>query len=110
MKEYEYIDGVKILSNCPICDSRYHANEMRVIEENSNGHLLHIRCHKCKSCVIAVVISNNMGVNSVTLITDLGSSDFVKFKNSDPISVNDILDLHSGLIGDNKLNYQSINM
>lgn len=103
MKEFEYIDGVKILSNCPICNSHYHANEIHVIEENSNGHLLHVQCKKCKSCVIAVVVTNNMGVNSITLITDLDSNDVLKFKNSDPISINDVLDLHKGLVGNKNL-------
>lgn len=94
MKNFEPIDGVKILSNCPICNSRYRADEIRVIEEMGNGHMLHMQCKKCKSCLVAIIFSNNMGINSVTLITDLNSQDVIKFKDKEPISIDDVIDMH----------------
>lgn len=97
MKYFEPIDGVKILSNCPVCNSRFHSDEIQVIEEKTNAHLLHIQCKKCKSCLVAVVFANSMGVNSITLVTDLMRQDVVKFMSKKPVSLNDVIDLHIAL-------------
>ncbi len=88
------IDGVKLMSLCPVCNAKYHSSEMKILEEKSNGHLIHVQCKKCKSCVIAVVYAHNAGVSSVCLITDLMSNDVVKFKDKNPFCINDVIDLH----------------
>ena len=94
MKEFDNIDEVKILSRCPACNAPYNQESVFVVEEKSNGNLLHVHCKKCKSSMLAVIFSNSMGINSITLVTDLSSNDFVKFKDKEPIKIDDVIDLH----------------
>lgn len=103
MNEFDNIDEVKILSHCPACNARYNPENVEVVEEKSNGNLLHVQCRKCKSSVVAVIFSNNMGINSITLVTDLNSKDLVKFKDKKPVSTNDVLDLHALLNSRNNI-------
>ena len=103
MKEFDNIDEVKILSRCPACNTRYNQESVLVVEEKSNGNLLHVHCKKCKSSMVAVIFSNSMGINSITLVTDLNSNDFVKFKDKEPIKIDDVMDLHFSLCSKNNM-------
>ena len=89
------MDNIKVISNCPICNSKYYSSEAKILAEKNNGHLVHIQCKKCKSSVIALILASGVGVSSISLVTDLTPEDVMKFKDSAPISLDQIVDLHT---------------
>jgi len=87
--------GLKTVLYCPVCDSHYNSISTQIIEEKDNNHLIHLECTKCGSSVLALVMTGGLGVTSVGLITDLTSSDVLRFKDSDNISLDDVIEIHS---------------
>ncbi len=96
------LDNLKVISYCPLCNTHYNPNEAKILEEKEGAHLIHIACGKCKSSIVAVIITGGIGVSSVGLITDLTARDVQRFKQSNPISEDDVLTAYE-LIQGNKL-------
>lgn len=94
----EFFESIKVISVCPSCGAKYNITQAKILEERENGHLLHIQCKKCKSSVVSLILSNNYGVSSVSLVTDLSSEDVLKFKDREPVTPDDILDVHMFLL------------
>jgi len=90
-------DNSTLITHCPICNLRYDPLEARVLEEGKNAHLLHIRCRHCQSAILAVIVTNNLGVSSVGLVTDLKGEDVLRFKKAKPISCDDVIEVHQFL-------------
>lgn len=90
-------DGLKLVSFCPVCHERYNPLEAKVIDENQGAHLLHVRCRHCQSTILALILASNLGISSIGLVTDLDSQEIGKFKNSDPVGGDDVLDVYQSL-------------
>lgn len=92
--------GIKVVSKCPICNSRYKDDQARVIEEKGDAHLIHIECQKCLSNVVALVVKAGVGVSSMGMVTDLTAPDVEKFKNNGSVTANDCIEAHNLLAAD----------
>jgi hypothetical protein len=88
---------------CPICNFQYNLGNLRVIESQHDeilgeAHIvIHSDCQKCQGSLIFNVDINGLEVISVGMITDLTGKDSNKFKNSPPISINDVISIHKNL-------------
>lgn len=88
---------------CPICGHKYSLNTTKVIETQQDevfGEakiLIHSDCVKCKSSVMFNVEIRGPEVFSVGMVTDLTSIDSNKFKDKQPIHVNEIIGIHKAL-------------
>ena len=69
--------------------------EARVIDEREDTHLMHIRCKKCSHAILALVLTTGMGVSSMGLLTDLTFDDVVKFRDAEPITVDEVIGFHT---------------
>jgi len=87
-------ESIKIISFCPVCNAKYNPLEVKVIDEREEAHLIHIKCRRCQSCVVAVILTNNLGISSMGVVTDLNSEDVIKFKSSHSVSADDSIDIH----------------
>ncbi len=87
-------DGQSFISHCPVCNIRYNPIEAKVLEEKKENHLLYVKCRNCQSAVLTLVISNNLGLTSVGLITDLDGDEVLKFKDQKGISHDEVLEFH----------------
>lgn len=96
-------ESLKIISCCPICNSRYSSIEAKILAEKNDAHLVYIKCRNCQTAILAVILANNLGVSSVGLVTDLNSDDILKFEKSKPISCDDVIEMHQSLIKDKVL-------
>jgi len=85
---------LRVVSSCPICNARYHNNELRILEERSDAQLIYLQCRKCQSSVLAVILMSQLGVSSVGLVTDLTGEDVLKFRRQPVLSNDDVLDVH----------------
>ncbi|MDP3771572.1 MAG: hypothetical protein Q8R16_04680 [bacterium] len=87
-------ESLRLISYCPVCDTSYNPMEARVIDERDEKHLMHIRCKKCAHSILALVLTSGMGVSSMGLLTDLTFGDVLKFREAEPITVDDVITFH----------------
>ncbi len=90
-------DGLRLVSYCPVCETRYLSMEAQLLAENGGTRLLHVRCRKCQHSILALVLVNQVGASSVGLLTDLSYEDVLKFRSNRLVSVNDVIDTHTAL-------------
>ena len=87
-------DSTTLITHCPICNLRFDPLEAKILDESDNSHLVFIKCQSCQSAILAIIVSNNMGVSSIGLVTDLSSDDILKFKEQEAVSCDDVIEAH----------------
>ncbi|MFH1029952.1 MAG: hypothetical protein V1770_01690 [bacterium] len=95
MREFKNINNsnLSIMSECPLCKSK--GVDLNVIEENSDGYLLHSKCRKCSNSIIMIAVNNEMGINIIGMNTDLSIDEFIKFRSlGKSIELDDVLTFH----------------
>lgn len=90
-------DSTTLITHCPVCNLRYDPLEARILEESSSNHLVHITCRYCKASVLALIITSQMGVSSIGLITDLNSDEVSDFRKSGNVTTDDVIEIHQFL-------------
>lgn len=97
------VQWLGIILKCPICSAKYDLGKTQIIESeqdetyNEARILIHSDCVKCKSSVMFNVEIRGPEVFSVGMVTDLTGKDSSKFKNLEPIHVNDVIGIHKEL-------------
>lgn len=87
-------EGLKLVSFCPVCETRYHSIEARVLAGAGETQLLHVQCRKCQHSILALVHVNQAGASSVGLLTDLCYEDVVRFRTRSTVSIDDVIATH----------------
>lgn len=90
-------EGLKIMSVCPVCSKKYEPIQAKIVLEKDNSHLVHINCSNCFSSVLAVITSNNFGINSVGVVTDLQVEDVLRFIDAESVNSDDVIEMHKML-------------
>ena len=90
-------EGIKIISQCPVCRTSYNPLESAVIDEADSYHLLYIKCRRCHASVLALVMTNVFGLSSLGLVTDLDKHEVLRLKEAESISADEVLDFHEAL-------------
>jgi hypothetical protein len=95
------MEWLSYVLKCPVCGYRYNLERTKIVDtkqvENEANLLVHSDCSQCKSSVVFSISIQGPDVFSIGMITDLTSSDTKKFSAANPISTNDILDIHNFL-------------
>lgn len=84
----------KLLAHCPLCQTAYHTEEVRLLGERGTTRLFHCTCGSCKHAVIAVVLEAAGSVSSVGLVTDMEVQDAVRFQGVRPVSTDECIAFH----------------
>ena len=88
---------------CPVCGQKYTADQAKVIDNGedkpllSRNILVHTDCQRCKSSVVFSIAIDGPEIFSIGMVTDLTSQDTSKFKDSRPISADEVLATHEFL-------------
>lgn len=90
-------DGLRLVSYCPVCETRYNPMEAKMLGEEGETRLLHVQCRKCHHSILALVLVNQVGASSVGLLTDLTYEDVLKFRSNRFVTVNDVIEVHGAL-------------
>jgi len=85
------LDGLKIVSRCPVCQTEHNPMETAILDEANGSHLIYIKCRKCGSGVVASLTPTNFGLSSIGLVTDLSGDEIMLFKDSARVSGDDVL-------------------
>ena len=88
-------EGLKLVSFCPVCETRYNPMEARVLGSQGETHLLHVQCRKCLNSILALVLVNQVGASSVGLLTDLSYEDVLRFKANQKVVIDDVIEIHT---------------
>lgn len=88
-------NNVKIVSFCPICETKYKMAHAKILDERDDAQLLHLTCHSCKARVLAVVLMSHVGVNSIGLLTDLSAAEVTTFKQLSELTSDEVIDMHN---------------
>jgi len=86
--------NLKLISYCPVCHLRYDPLEAKVLDEKNGAHLIHFRCKRCQSAILALVVINNFGLSSVGMITDLDYAEIERFRRARPLQADDAIELY----------------
>ena len=90
-------DGLRLVSYCPVCETRYNPMEAKMLGEDGETRLLHVQCRKCHHSILALVLVNQVGASSVGLLTDLTYEDVLKFRTNRLVTINDVIETHHAL-------------
>jgi len=88
-------EGLKLVSYCPVCETRYNPMEARLLGEQGETHFLHVQCRKCSHSILAMVLVNQIGASSVGLLTDLSYEDVLTLKSGKTVNVDDVIEAHA---------------
>lgn len=91
----QWNEGLKLVSYCPVCETRYNPMEARLLGEQGETQLLHVQCRKCRHSILALVLVNQMGASSVGLLTDLSYEDVMRSKAHTAVTVDDVIQVHT---------------
>ncbi len=87
-------EGLKLVSFCPVCETRYNPMEARALAGGGETHLLHVQCRKCQNAILALVHVNQVGASSVGLLTDLSYEDALRFRSERVVHIDDVIEIH----------------
>ena len=87
-------EAFKVISKCPVCDHAYANVDAKLLEEDAESHLVYIRCSKCQTAILALVVFQTVGIISYGLITDLTEEEVLKFKNAESLSDDYVLETY----------------
>lgn len=90
-------ESIKVISNCPVCHYQHNSLQARMLEETDGAHLVYIKCQRCQSSTLVLVMTNSFGISSVGLVTDLDSYEVSKFKDLAEVNDQDILEVYQYL-------------
>ena len=96
--EIEHLsDGLRLVSYCPVCDTKANTMQTHTLGTECDTQLLHIQCRKCRNAFLALVLINQTGASSIGLLTDLTFEDVLKFQSNKNVNVNDVISAHEWL-------------
>lgn len=93
----------RLISYCPQCHGHYNPLAARVIVERDDAHLVHAQCMSCGSFILALVTNSVFGVSSIGVLTDMTGDDVIKFKESEEVQEDDVLDFYEWIEYDGAL-------
>lgn len=88
---------LQILTICPICQATYNPLKTQIMAERDDAHVVYLECRQCGSSVLALVTTSLAGLSSIGTVTDLTSHEIVAAQQHQPISHDDVLNLHAWL-------------
>jgi len=97
------IQWLAYILKCPVCGQKYEPSQTKIIDSgeerpvNSRHLLVHTDCDRCKSSVVFSIAIDGPEIFSIGMVTDLTSQDTNKFKNSQPITSDEVLATHEFL-------------
>ena len=82
-------------TQCPLCTHEYKKEEVCILEEQGGTQLLHITCAACQHAMLTFVMTSQLGISSIGMLTDLSMQDVVRIKRVDPLDEDAVLAFHS---------------
>ena len=85
---------LKVMKQCPSCAKEYVHAGIVVLEDGPDTQLLHLTCDACMNSVLVIIVTSQLGISSVGMLTDLNAEDVTRLRYRQPISQDDVLHFH----------------
>ncbi len=85
--------NLQIITKCPMCDLKYDKNDIKIVDKKDGAITLYMNCKKCKSSVMMLILTNILGITSISMVTDIEENELEKTENSQ-IECDDVLEIH----------------
>ncbi len=86
---------------CEQCGAMYQDSNFKLVQENPNSLIFHLKCNKCGSTYILNVVAPNPNIlasqKSKVLLDLQDSSEFTKFAGQPPVKIDEALDVFNEL-------------
>jgi hypothetical protein len=97
MSNSPWNDRAKLVSACAVCDKKRTPIEVKVIGEHEDASLVHATCGRCGCATISLVLARGSAATTLGIATDLSAEDVARLRAEAPVSVDDVIDLHTYL-------------
>ena len=91
-KSHTWQEAIKFINKCPICGAVYARERARVISQEATANLVHISCDACRGNFLALIVVSNRGISTIGMVSDLTYDDAGKMHNTEPISIDELID------------------
>lgn len=88
------IGNLKSFAKCPVCNKKYAPAVVTSLVEDEARSTMHVSCPACGVSSILFVSSNQWGIASVGVLTDLEGEESKKYFGKDVISTDEVLDAY----------------
>jgi hypothetical protein len=91
------MNEVNLLMKCSICGRKYGKQSIKVVQNKKDAMLVHVNCDFCRSASLAVInkgLQDNDNIVTLGILTDLDYEEACSVLKRDPISFDEVLDLH----------------
>ena len=97
--ESPQLGGLKLLKDCPVCQTNFQQADVCVVDTYNTVHLLHVTCSSCTHAILSLFAISELGMSSVGMATDLSAADAERVLGSAPIHEDELLAFHAFLEG-----------
>jgi len=92
------------LTKCSFCGSSFKQGDLTILEEHEQKTTFHMTCSGCAASAIVFLATNQTGVMSIGIATDLDKNEAKNKFSGNVISVDEIISVHQ-LIAENGNNF-----
>lgn len=90
-------ERIKMDARCPVCGNYYDFRKLEIIEEENGATLMYIKCQSCQSAALSMIALGPLGIKMASVLTDLEQDEVMHFQDENPLSSEEVLDLHEDL-------------
>lgn len=87
---------------CSACSYAFDREGLIILEENKQQSIFHALCPKCKTATLVFLSSNQAGLISLGMATDLNQEEAERFFGQEAVNVDEVIDVHSLLFRNKK--------
>lgn len=88
---------MKIGGRCPICEAMYDFQSLQILAEKDHSLLVYMECSVCQASIVSILSLDPRGMSAQGLVTDLTPEEITKAGFAEPVSADDVLEMHEAL-------------
>ncbi len=88
---------------CSVCIRDFKQESLIVLEENQQQSIFHALCPNCQTATLVFLSSNQAGLISLGMATDLSQEEARKFFGQEAVNADEVIDVHNYLFQGNKI-------
>ena len=89
------LDNLKPLMRCSVCNHKYEPVKALLLEEQDEQTTFHLTCASCGVSTVVFVSTNQFGVVSMGILTDLEGNEVRNMYGHAAITSNQVLDVYA---------------
>jgi hypothetical protein len=93
----ELIKNIQSMMRCPSCGAAYGENHIHFLGQLDLAALIQLDCQSCGLPVMATIVVSDKNQGTPKLMSDISREELRGVKNRDPISTDQVVDIHQGL-------------